>query len=52
MANIFDENTSNFFIKDFNFLPSFRIDLLDGSDVDRNEIALDPEIDIWDGKIN
>ena len=52
MANHFGSESNDFYIKDFRFLPSIDMTLLDGGVTDRNEISTDPlfaNVDIWDG---
>ena len=59
MANDFSGHSNNIKIEDYNFLPSIQVDLLDGSQGNRDFIAnpmkmmsFGEQIDIWDGPIN
>ena len=52
MANEYGQESNDFMLKDFKFLPSIEVMLLDGGEVIRNKIATDPKfakVDIWDG---
>lgn len=51
MANEFEDEHNDFAIKDFSFLPSIYVELLEDTSKERRIVQDDPMIDLWEEDI-
>ena len=51
MANDFEDEHNDFSMKDFNFLPSLYVELLEDTQLERKIVQDDAKVDIWEEDI-